>query len=129
MATKMNKCPLSLKVLQIGNFFEISPSPTFGLIYHIVKLQSYSSLDGSVIASKVNKCHLSLKVLQIDNKCHLSLKVLQIDNFIMSTPPHYFCFFRRPPSSVRHLSCLVSAHFKEKYLSYVYQIWYGCLLG
>ena len=24
---------------------------------------------------------------------------------------------------------LVSAHFKEKYLSYLYQIWYGCLLG
>ena len=25
--------------------------------------------------------------------------------------------------------CLVSAHLKEKYLSYLYQIWYGCLLG
>ena len=24
---------------------------------------------------------------------------------------------------------LVSAHLKEKYLSYLYQIWYGCLLG
>ena len=24
---------------------------------------------------------------------------------------------------------LVSAHLKEKYLSYLYQIWHGCLLG
>ena len=32
-------------------------------------------------------------------------------------------------SSVRRLSRLVSGHFKEKYLSYVYQIWFGFLLG
>ena len=32
-------------------------------------------------------------------------------------------------SSVRRPSRLVSGHFKEKHLSYVYQIWYGCLLG
>ena len=30
-------------------------------------------------------------------------------------------------SGVRRLSCLVSGYFKEKYLSYVYQIWYGYL--
>ena len=29
----------------------------------------------------------------------------------------------------RPLSHLVSGHFNEKYLSYLYQIWYGCLLG
>ena len=31
-------------------------------------------------------------------------------------------------SGVRRPSGLVSGHFKEKYLSYLYQIWYGCLL-
>ena len=36
----------------------------------------------------------------------------------------YFCFFRRPASGR-----FVSAHLKEKCLSYLYQIWYGCLLG
>ena len=36
---------------------------------------------------------------------------------------YYFCFFRHPSSH------LVFSHFKEKYLSYLYQIWYGCLLG
>ena len=30
---------------------------------------------------------------------------------------------------VHRPSLLVSGYFKEKYLSYVYQIWYGCLLG
>ena len=35
-----------------------------------------------------------------------------------------FSVARRLPS--RHL---VSAHLKEKYFSYHYQIWYGCLLG
>ena len=35
----------------------------------------------------------------------------------------FFCFFRCPSSF------LVFAHFKEKYLSYLYQIWHGCLLG
>ena len=27
---------------------------------------------------------------------------------------------------IRHPSRLISGHFKEKYLSYLYQIWYGC---
>ena len=35
-----------------------------------------------------------------------------------------FLLFRRPPSR-----CLVSAHLKVKYLSYLYQIWYGGLFG
>ena len=39
---------------------------------------------------------------------------------------YYFCFFRRRRPASGHL---VSAHLKEKYLSYLYQIWYGCLLG
>ena len=30
-------------------------------------------------------------------------------------------------SVVRHPSRLISGHFKEKYLSYVYHIWYGCV--
>ena len=34
-----------------------------------------------------------------------------------------FSVVRRPPSG-----SLVSAHLKKKYLSYRYQIWYGCLL-
>ena len=48
---------------------------------------------------------------------------------IMSTPlggGHIIFAFsgvRRP------LSHFVSSHFKENYLSYLYQIWYGCLLG
>ena len=32
-------------------------------------------------------------------------------------------------SGVCRPSRLVSGHFKEKYLSYLYQIWYGYLLG
>ena len=52
IATKMSKCLLSLKVLQIGTYS--------GLIY-IVKLQNCSSLDGIVIATKMSKCLLSLK--------------------------------------------------------------------
>ena len=50
------------------------------------------------------------------------------DILIMSTPlggGHIIFAF----SGIRRPSCLVSGHFKEKYLSYVYQIWYGCLLG
>ena len=52
------------------------------------------------------------------------------NSHIMSTPlggGHIIFAFsgvRRPPSGR-----LVSAHLKEKYLSYLYQIWYGCLLG
>ena len=46
------------------------------------------------------------------------------DPLVMWGWTYYFCFFRRPPSG-----CLVSAHLKEKYLSCLYQIWYGCLLG
>ena len=39
-------------------------------------------------------------------------------------------FLLFPPSVVRPPSShLVSGHFKEKYLSYLEQIWYGCLLG
>ena len=64
IATKMSKCLLSLKVLQIG----LNMSFTyFGLIY-IVKLQKCSSLDGRVIATKMSKCLLSLKVLQSNIK-------------------------------------------------------------
>ena len=47
---------------------------------------------------------------------------------IMSTPlggGHIIFAF----SAVWRPSHLVSGHFKEKYLSYLYQIWYGCLLG
>ena len=36
-------------------------------IYHIVKLQNCSSLDGRVIATNISKYLLSLKVLQIGN--------------------------------------------------------------
>ena len=49
--------------------------------------------------------------------------------FIMSTPPrwggwtYYFCFFHRPPSH------LVSRHFRQQFLSYLYQIWHAGLLG
>ena len=38
-------------------------------------------------------------------------------------PPHYFCFFRRPASH------LVSRHFRQQFLSYLYQIWHAVLLG
>ena len=53
-----------------------------------------------------------------------------ISHGIMSTPlggRHIifaFSVVRHPPSGR-----LVSAHLKEKYLSYLYQIWYGGLLG
>ena len=57
-----------------------------------------------------------------------NLDVIQECKYVNYVPPsqwgwtYYFCFF---PASGR----LVSAHLKEKYLSYLYQIWYGCLLG
>ena len=44
------------------------PFTYFWVIYHIVKLQNCSSLDGRVIATKVSKCLLSLKVLQSNIK-------------------------------------------------------------
>ena len=36
---------------------------------------------------------------------------------------YYFCFFRRPASH------LVSRHFRQQFLSYLYQIWHAGLLG
>ena len=79
--------------------FLLSKSFTyFWAIYHIVKLQNCSSLDGRVIATKMSKCLLFLKVLRLIyciiklqncssldgrviatkmSKCLLSLKVLQ----------------------------------------------------
>ena len=36
---------------------------------------------------------------------------------------YYFCFFRRP------VSHLVSRHFRQQFLSYLYQIWHAGLLG
>ena len=48
--------------------FLLSKSFTyFWAIYHVVKLQNCSSLDGRVIATKMSKCLLSLKVLQTLN--------------------------------------------------------------
>ena len=49
---------------------------------------------------------------------------------IMSSPRGVdILFLLFPPSVAQRPSRLVSGHFKEKYLSYLYQIWYGCLLG
>ena len=51
-----------------GRQFLLNKSFTyFWVIYHIVKLQNCSSLDGRVIATKISKYLLSLKVLQIGN--------------------------------------------------------------
>ena len=36
---------------------------------------------------------------------------------------YYFCFFRHPASH------LVSRHFRQQFLSYLYQIWHAGLLG
>ena len=48
-------------------------------------------------------------------------------------PPHWevvILFLLFPVSGVRRPSSrLVSGHFKENHLFYLYQIWYGCLLG
>ena len=43
----------------------------FSVIYYIVKLQNYSSLDGRIIASKMNKYCLSLKYCSQTLQCLL----------------------------------------------------------
>ena len=55
---------------------------------------------------------------------------------VMSTPlggGHIIFAFsavRRPPSAVRRpASHLVSRHFRQQFLSYLYQIWHAGLLG
>ena len=58
----MCKCKLSLKVLQIANFSQITHSPTFGRAF------TWSSFRAVANYSlKMSKCELSLKVLQIAN--------------------------------------------------------------
>ena len=48
-------------------------------------------------------------------------------------PPHWgvdILFLLFPPSAVRRLvSHLVSRHFRQQFLSYLYQIWHTGLLG
>ena len=77
----------------------------------------FLTFGGLVCADRISNCPLDRV-----------LTYLLIKFAIMSTPlggGHIIsAFFRRPPSRR-----LVSTHLKEKYLSYLYQIWYGCLLG
>ena len=53
-----------------GQFFLNKSFTHFWVIYHIVKLQNCSSLDGRVIATKMTKCLISLKALQSNIKVH-----------------------------------------------------------
>ena len=64
----MSKCELSLKVLQIANFSQITHSPTFGELSHgeVPDLWVITHL------LKMSKCELSLKVLQIANFCQIT---------------------------------------------------------
>ena len=62
-------------------------------------------------------------VITKGQKDQKSEEIIAVCHIFMSTPlggGHIIFAF----SGVRRPSRLVSAHFKEKYLSYVYQIWY-----
>ena len=59
----MSKCELSVKVLQIANFSQITHSPTFAEL----SLCEVSDPYLIIHLLKMSKCELSLKVLQIAN--------------------------------------------------------------
>ena len=57
----------------VDGLFLLNKSFTyFWVTYHMVKLQIYSFLHSTLIATKMGKCLLSLKVLQIGNVFKIS---------------------------------------------------------
>ena len=89
-------------------------------------MENEKVMDNSIVTKQ------TLNVLNHSDCLSLGLWDNKVDHEVDAVgiyvhPPggwtYYFCFFCRPSSR------LVSGHLKEKYLSYLYQIWHGCLLG
>ena len=98
-----------VKVLEVANF-------TFLANFRFLTLYLETFCLLSVSTSCSHKC-----------LCPLSTGVYLCQTGLLCPPTggwtYYFCFFRRPASH------LVSRHFRQQFLSYLYQIWHAGLLG